>query len=419
MYPIHAGNISKGITIMKTTFRQAGLIAGSVIAAVSLTACGGGGGSSSTPTPVATAGTLKVSMTDAPACGYDAVNVTVNKVRVNSSATASDTDGGWTDITLSPAKKINLLNLTNGVLESLGQTTLPAGHYSQIRLVLDANTGTGLANSVVPTGGVETTLTTPSAVQSGIKLNNEFDVAAGQTADLVLDFDACKSVVTQGKGRYLLKPVVKVVPALATGISGYVATTLLGSHVSVSAQQNGAIVGATVPDPTTGAFSLTHLPAGNYDVVVTADNSAASVIGAVPVTASGSTTVSTATAPLTLVTSATGSISGTVTLPANATEAAYVAAKHTFAAGPTVTVKYAGADISTGAYTIANLPVAAPQYVAYSATLPLVFAPSATVQPGVGKYRVDASGTGYTAKTISVVDISAASAIKVDFTLAP
>jgi hypothetical protein len=404
---------------MKTTFRQAGLLAASVIAAVSLSACGGGGGSTgSTSTPVATAGTLKVSMTDAPACGYDAVNVTVNKVRVHTSATATDTDAGWTDITLSPAKKINLLNLTNGVLESLGQTTLTPGHYTQIRLVLDANTGTGMANSVVPTGGVETSLTTPSAVQSGIKLNSEFDVAAGQTADVVLDFDACKSVVTQGKGRYLLKPVVKVVPALATGISGYVATAALANHVSVSAQQNGTIVGATVPDPATGAFTLSHLPAGNYDVVITADNSAASVIGAVPVaTTTGTTAVSTSTAPLALAASATGSISGTVTLPTGATEAAYVAAKQTFAAGPTVTIKYAGADISTGAYTIANLPLAAPQYAAYSATLPLSFAPATTVLPGAGKYRVDASGTGYASKTIDLVDISTANAVKVDFTL--
>jgi len=407
---------------MKTTFRQAGLLAGSVIAAVSLTACGGGGGgsgASSTPAPVATAGTLSVSLTDAPSCGFDAVNVTVNKVRVNASASAGDTDTGWTDITLNPAKKINLLNLTNGVLESLGQASLPAGHYSQLRLVLDANTGTGMANSVVPTGGAETTLSTPSAVQSGIKLAKEFDVAAGQNVDLVLDFDACKSVVTQGKGRYLLKPVVKVVPTAATGISGYVATALLGSHVNVSAQQNGAIVGATVPDPATGQFTLSHLAAGNYDVVITADNSAAGVIGAVPVAASGNTQLSTAAAPLTLAASATGSISGTVTLPANATEAAYVAAKQSFAAGPAVTIRYAGADISTGAYTIASLPLAAPQYVAYSATLPLVFAPGATVQPGVGKYRVEASGTGYTAKAIDAVDISAANAAKVDFTLAP
>jgi hypothetical protein len=409
---------------MKTSFRQAGLLAGSIIAAASLTACGGGGGGGTAtpaPAPVATAGTLSVSMTDAPACGYDAVNVTVNKVRVNTSASAGDSDAGWTDITLNPAKKINLLNLTNGLLESLGQTSLPAGHYTQMRLVLDANTGTGMANSVVPTGGAETSLSTPSAVQSGIKLVNGFDVAAGQTTSVVLDFDACKSVVTQGKGRYSLKPVVKVVPSTATGtgITGVVAASLLAAHVSVSAQQNGVIVGATVPDPSTGAFTLTHLAAGNYDVVITADNSAAGVIGAVPVTATGATTLGTATAPLTLAASATGTIGGTVTLPANATEAAYVAAKQTFAAGPTVTIKYAGADIATGAYTIAGLPLAAPQYAAYSAALPLVFAPSATVQPGVGKYRVEASGTGYTAKAIDAVDISAASAAKVDFTLAP
>jgi len=401
---------------MKTTFHQAGLLAGSVIAAISLAACGGGGDSSS-PAPVATAGTLKVSLTDAPACGFDAVNVTVNKVRVNTSATAADTDAGWTDITLSPAKKINLLNLTNGLLESLGQTALPAGHYSQMRLVLDANTGTGMANSVTPTGGVETSLSTPSAVQSGIKLVNGFDVAAGQTADVVLDFDACKSVVRQGNGRYALKPVVKVVPSISTGITGVVAASLLGSHVSVSAQQNGAIVGATVPNATTGEFVLSHLPAGNYDVVITADNSAASVIGAVPVAASGNTQLSTASAPLTLAASTVASIDGTVTLPANATEAAYVAAKQSFAAGPTVTVKYAGADISTGAYTIANLPVAAPQYAVYSATLPLTFAPAATVLPGVGKYRVEASGTGYVVKAIDLVDVTTANATKVDFTL--
>jgi hypothetical protein len=406
--------------MMNKTFHQAGLLAGSALIATTLVACGGGGGSGGTSTPATTAstGTLSVSLTDAPACGFDAVNVTVNKIRVNSSASASETDAGWTDITLNPAKKINLLNLTNGVLESLGQSDLPAGHYSQLRLVLDANTGTGLANSVVPTGGSEQTLVTPSAVQSGIKLTNAFDVAAGQKVDLVLDFDACKSVVTQGKGKYLLKPVVKVVPVAAVGISGVVATALLGSHVVVSAQQNGTIVASTVPNATTGEFFLSHLATGNYDVVVTADGHAAGVVGAVPV-AGGSTVVSTASAPLDLPVSATNSIAGTVTLPANATEAAYVSAKQTFAAGPTVTVRYAGADISTGAYTIANLPVAAPQYAVYSATLPLSFSAATTVLPGVGKYRVEAGGTGYTTGAINAVDISTANATAVNFTLTP
>ncbi len=182
------------------------LIAGA-LAAASLAACGGGGDSTPTPTPTPPPspqmGTLGVSLTDAPSCGFDAVNVTVAKVRVNQSATASDTDGGWTDIVLSPARKINLLNLTNGTLDALGTTSLTAGSYNQVRLVLDPNTGNGLANSVVPTGTTtEQPLDTPSAVQSGIKLGHQFDVAAGQRVDLVLDFDACKSVLTKGNGKY-------------------------------------------------------------------------------------------------------------------------------------------------------------------------------------------------------------------------
>jgi hypothetical protein len=406
---------------MKTRTHSLSL-AGALALALMLAGCGGGGGSGGSMTPpVTTAGTLSVSMTDAPACGFDQVNVTVNKVRVNKSASASDTDAGWTDITLNPAKKINLLNLTNGTLEALGQAPLEAGHYSQIRLVLDANTGNTLANSVVPTGGAETTLDTPSAVQSGIKLINEFDVAAGQKVDLVLDFDACKSIVTRGNGKYALKPVVKVVPSAVNGISGFVATSLLASHVTISAQQNGNIVAATTPNPTTGEFFLARLAPGNYDVVVTADGKAASVIGAVPVaTASANVALSTSAAPLTLVNSQTGSISGTVVLsPASTTEAAYVAAKQTVTTGATVTIRYKGADLATGAYTIDNLPVTAPQYAVYSATLPLVFNAASSVLPGVAKYQVDASANGYATKSVPMVDISTQNQSNVNFTLTP
>jgi hypothetical protein len=404
---------------MNVRFSLIGLLATSAIASAALVACGGSG--SSSPAPTTTMGTLGVSMTDAPACGFDAVNVTVNKVRVHQSATASDTDAGWTDITLSPAKKINLLNLTNGVLETLGQTTLTPGHYSQLRLVLDANAGTGLANSVIATGSTtEKTLETPSATQSGIKLVNEFDVAAGQRVDLVLDFNACKSVVTTGSGKYLLKPVVKVIPTAINGISGFVNTALLGSHVMVSAQQNGAIVSSTVPS-TTGEFFLARLVPGNYDVVITADDRAASVVGAVPVASTTSTTaLSTAAAPINLAASTSASISGTVTMtPASATEPAYVAAKQSFAAGPTVTIKYQGADLATGAYTLAQLPVAAPQYTAYSATLPLVFTQNLTSTPGAGKYQLDTSATGYTTKSLTSVDISVANQTNVNFSLVP
>ena len=405
---------------MQFTSPRSHLLLGGVIVAATLGACGGGGGGGGTPAaPVATMGTLNVAMTDAPACGFDAVNVTVTKVRVNKSAAAGETDGGWTDITLATPKKVNLLNLTNGVLETLGQTSLEAGQYNQLRLVLDANAN-GTANTVVVSGAkAEQALETPSAVQSGIKLVGSFTVEAGGRADVVIDFDACKSVVSRGKGAYALKPVVKMLPSAINGISGVVSPTLLGNNVTVSAQQNGTIVSATTPNASTGEFFLSRLAPGNYDVVITADNSAAAVIGAVPVASTTSTTsLSTAAAPLLLSASTVGSIGGTVTMtPPSSLEVAYVAAKQSFAAGPTVTIKYQGADLASGAYTIANLPLAAPQYVAYSTARPLAFAAAAGVTGG--SYRVEASATGYASKGVDAVSIAAQNQTAVNFTLAP
>jgi hypothetical protein len=399
---------------MNNKFTRLSLATTTIFAAAALVACGGGSGSDTTP---ATMGTLKASITDAPACGFDEVNVTVSKVRVHQSATAAETDAGWTEIVV-PAQQINLLSLTNGVMQTLGTVPLAAGHYTQIRLVLDANAGDTMVNNVIPTGGAKTNLATPSGQQSGIKLNGQFDVVAGQQADILLDFDACKSVLTQGNGKYALKPVVKMIPVILNGVGGVISPALLGKHVMISAQQAGVVVGATAPNATTGEFFLSHLPAGNYDVVITADDSAASVIGAVPVAATGTTAISSAASPLTLAASATGSISGTAT--PFSPEAVHVAAKQTFAAGPTVTIKYAGADLLNGAYTIANLPLSAPQYAAYSATLPLIFTSATTVTPGVGMYSVSASATGFAVKTFATpVDIKLANATAINFTLTP
>ncbi len=382
--------------------------------------CGssGGGGDAS---PAAGTGTLGVSLTDAPACGFDKVYVTVVKVRAHQSSSASDTDAGWADITLNPARKIDLLSLTNGALNSLGETPLTAGHYTQLRLVLDPNTSVGLANSVVPTGGIETPLVTPSAVQSGIKLVNEFDVAAGQRVDLLLDFDACKSIVKRGNGTYALKPVVKVIPFVLNGIDGYVDLALIGSTVMVTAQQNGVIVQTTAPNTQTGEFFLGRLVPGNYDVVVTADNRATAVIAAVPVpTTTSVTIVSNNVTPIALPVSATRVISGTQTLnPLSSTTAAFVTAKQSLATPPTVaapivTAKLVAADdLSPFGYSL-TLPVGAPMLGQYSATLPIVLLAQAGV---AGKYTVEGSAIGYTTQTVSR-DVSAADATQI-FTLTP
>ena len=44
-------------------------------------------------------------------------------------------------------------------------------------------------------------------------------MTGGQLADMVLDFDACRSIVQAGKsGNYNLKPVVAVIQRLTTAI---------------------------------------------------------------------------------------------------------------------------------------------------------------------------------------------------------
>jgi hypothetical protein len=390
---------------MTTSFRSLSIFVSS-LALLALAACGGGGGGS------AGTGTLGVSLTDSPACGFSAVNVTVNKVRVHQSSTASSTDGGWIDIALNPARKVNLLNLTNGVLIGLGETALPAGHYTQLRLVLDRNAGVNVANSVILSGSTtEIPLDTPSAVQSGIKLINEFDVVANERTDLLLDFDACKSVVTTGSGKYLLKPVIQVIPFVLNGINGYVNPTpdsTNSQHVMVFAEQNGEVVRATAPMPS-GQFVLARLDPGSYDVVFVANGHATAVITGVPVTSTTSTTpVSTQTQPITLPSSGTNDVSGTITLnPANPDVVAFATAKQTLSPGPTVTVRSHSVDQDLnnyGFYSLA-LPTAAPLLGAYATPLPIAL--SASAQGSVAAhYAVEASADGYQTQSSPVLDLS-------------
>jgi len=291
-----------------------------VCAAALLAACGGGGGGGGGG--IGGTGTMHVSLTDAPSCGYDQVNVTIDRVRVNQNASAADTDGDWSEIVLSPARRVDLLTLSNGVLEDLGQTQLPAGKYTQLRLVLAPNDAANpLANSVVPTGGTETALTTPSAQQSGLKVNVDIDVAADKIADVVLDFDACKSVVKRGNsGQYNLKPVITVVPVISDAglrVIGYVDPALGTTTTQVSAQAAGVPVKATAPDAT-GKFVLYPVPVGTYDLVVTSSGRVNAVMTGVPVTSSAFTTVNSAAIPISPPVATTRAVTGTVT-PATAT----------------------------------------------------------------------------------------------------
>lgn len=243
-------------TLGSTWRRWAG--AAALSATALLAACGGGGGSNE--------GALAVRLTDGQSCTYKEVFVTIEKVRVHRSATAGENDSGWEELVLSPVQRVDLMTLRNGVFQNLGTLPLEAGDYSQVRLVLAANAGgPPFANQLTLEDDSVEPLSTPSAQQSGLKLNVHMTIAEGETAELVLDFDPCKSVVKAGNsGNYNLKPVITGYFEEVSAIAGNVA-----AGAFVSAQVDGVPVKSTVAAPD-GRFVLWPMVAGTYDVVVTA-----------------------------------------------------------------------------------------------------------------------------------------------------
>jgi len=324
---------------------------------------GAGGGVGGTGSP-STAGVIHFFLADAPSCGFDAVNVTVDRVRIHASNAAGGTDSGWSEVAQNPGTRVDLLTLINGIFLDLGQTTLPAGKYKQVRLVLAENDNTHpLANAVVPTGEAETALTTPGGSQSGIKLDTDVDVVAGKTTNLVLDFDACKSVVRRGNsGEFNLKPVITVLP-LASGaglrVTGYVAPALANALTKVSVQAGGMPVRTTVPD-STGRFELYPVPAGVYDLVITSEGRATAVRTGVPVTAASPTIVNSQAQSIDLPWATLRTVSGTV-YPTTSS----VRVVQALSNGTTVEVGWASVDQATGGFTV-NLPMASPLRAAHS-----------------------------------------------------
>lgn len=338
-----------------TTDRRAATAALACLLALGLAACGGGGGGE----PASANGTLRLAMTDAPACGFDTVNVTVEKVRVHQSSTAADADGGWSEVVLNPARRIDLLSLTNGVLSELGQVALPAGRYTQLRLVLAENSNTNpLANAVKPTGAAETALTTPSAQQSGLKTNVQIDVAPNQLADFVLDFDACKSIVSAGNsGKYQLKPVITVIPRLVSGVAGRVDASLPMGSTMVSLQDGGVTVRATAPDAA-GNFLLQPVPVGTYTFVMTAPGRTTLVVRSVPVNSASVSTLGTSTLVLAPAASPVGTLAGTVTTVSTPVDA-MIRALQSLSGGPVVELLARPVDSDAGTFRH-DLPTAAP-----------------------------------------------------------
>ncbi|MBI5017229.1 MAG: DUF4382 domain-containing protein [Deltaproteobacteria bacterium] len=164
-------------------------------------------------------GTLRLSVTDAPVDDASGVVVTFSGVQIQPA------QGETIDVDF-PARNIDLMALTGGrsavLLPSL---VLPAGHYAWLRLKVN------IPESYVVVGDDTYGLEIPSGDQSGLKINRGFDVPAGGTADMTVDFDLRRSLHRRGSGAsYALRPTLRMVDNTRVGtISGTVDDALLNS----------------------------------------------------------------------------------------------------------------------------------------------------------------------------------------------
>ena len=199
-------------------------------------------------------GDIRISLVDSPA-GFDAVNIVVTEVSIHRANADSLT--GWSVID-STTRTFDLLKLRNGASGVLGAKRLDAGKYTQIRLKIGAG-----SNVVV--GGLSIPLEVPGGLQSGLKLNHNFDIVANTTYELTLDFDASRSLRLTGN-QYRLSPVIRVAANITSG-------TISGSISPVSARAVVSTVAGTdtlsaAADSVSGAFKLMAVPAGTYSIKV-------------------------------------------------------------------------------------------------------------------------------------------------------
>ncbi len=221
-----------------------------LILSAGVLACGDGAGAPTMPDGVesgvsgppssgsgAGTGTLSMSITDSPFSDAQALLVTFSEVSVHRSE-----GEGWETLTFAggAGQRTCDLKKLQGPIDVLGAGTLPAGHYTQIRLHVERAAlyfdnpavGAACAPAIAVPAGDSAAVEIPSGE---VKLNTQFTLASGGTTSILLDFDGDQSVRRLGSGggggngrgngggnsnseeddpaagRYMMSPVIRIV----------------------------------------------------------------------------------------------------------------------------------------------------------------------------------------------------------------
>lgn len=192
---------------------------------------------------------LTFRLTDAPG-SYDEVNIDIvgAQVIINDSIINLDVNAGI----------YNLLDFVNGKDTLLVDQEIPSGELSQIRLILGENNSIMIESESFD-------LKTPSAQQSGLKLNVHASFSQGIEYEYIIDFDAARSIVKTGNGKFILKPVLKVFTKAVSGtITGIVSPIEARPLIyAISAQLDSA---SSFADTISGCFMFRGLSEGIYSL---------------------------------------------------------------------------------------------------------------------------------------------------------
>ena len=153
--------------------------------------------------------TVSIRLTDMPFPFDDAdsANVVIERVELIGS------EDSTSSIVMSDSlKPFNLLDLQNGVTADLANLDIPAGSYSQLRIVVSEDA------SVIMKDSTSFDLKIPSGSQTGIKVNlSNFDLQEADSAVVTVDFNVEESFVVRGNPStvkditgFIFKPVLKV-----------------------------------------------------------------------------------------------------------------------------------------------------------------------------------------------------------------
>lgn len=199
---------------------------------------------------------LTLRLTDAPA-NYDAVNIDIQSIGVQ-------VDSGWSNFNLPNPGVFDLISLSNGTSVLLvSNIGVPAGTINQMRLHLGNN------NTIV-VDGVSHNLQTPSGQTSGYKVKMNASIQPGASYVVMIDFDASKSIVKEGNGNYLLKPVVY--GNLVANIGQIDGTVVPSTGGNLASAWNATDTLSVFINQVSGYFLINSLVPGTYTVKITANS---------------------------------------------------------------------------------------------------------------------------------------------------